>query len=114
MTDNSLSRRKGSGSLPVRHGRKQEGGHELAGSGRGIGQQPSAIFAGHDGSGDYALGTSSPAEHVDYSAMLRKLWRRKLLVIAIAVLGTGAAAAFVTQMRPHYVGHALVVVGDSP
>ena len=113
MTDDGLPPGKGNGSLPARDGRKQKGAGKLAARGRRIGRQPAAFFGGRDGS-DCALGAGLPAEHVDYSAMLRKLWRRKFRIIAIAVLGTGTAAAFIAQMSPHYVGHAFVVVGDSP
>ncbi len=53
------------------------------------------------------------SDALDYAAILRTLWRRKFLFAAIAVLGTGLAAAIIVQLPPRYVAHALVVLGDS-
>lgn len=71
---------------------------------------PVAGFDGQRGSFAPAAGESSDV--LDYAAILRKLWRRKFVVIATVVLGTGCGAAIIARMPPHYVAHALVAIGD--
>jgi succinoglycan biosynthesis transport protein ExoP len=96
----------------VRHGRTQEHGRgELV---RRAGARLAAIFTDPNHQENRVIGGAVAADHVDYSGILRKLWRRKLVVVVITVLGTGIAALFISQMPPHYVGHAFVVIGESP
>src|ERR1043166_63543 len=47
-----------------------------------------------------------------YAAVLRKLWRRKLLVALVTLLGTGVGTAIVLRMPSYYAAHAFVVIGD--
>src|SRR5436190_1131115 len=102
MTDNGVSREQGSRNLPGYRGRLHEGDGGLDA------RHPAATFQG----GNLAFGASEPAELVDYSAVLRKLWRRKFLLVAIAVLGVAGAAAIIVRLPVHYVAHAFVVIGD--
>jgi capsular exopolysaccharide synthesis family protein len=51
-------------------------------------------------------------EAVDYSAVFRRLWRRKGLLSLFTLLGVGIAAAITMQMPSHYVAHASVAIGD--
>jgi capsular exopolysaccharide synthesis family protein len=102
MTDNGLSREQRSRNLPGYRGRLHEGDGGLDS------RHPAATFQG----GNLAFGASEPAELVNYSAILRKLWRRKFLLVSIVVLGIAGAAAIIVRMPVHYVAHAFVVIGD--
>lgn len=75
---------------------------------------PGRPFRGPGDKG-FGFGPAAPEESdaLDYAALLRKLWNRKFLFITIAVLATGLATAVILQLTPHYVAHALVVIGDS-
>ena len=75
----------------------------------------------HGGRGDAAMKVQAfadrpqrPDEHdgIEYGLFLRKLWRRKLLLLAITVMGTGVAAAIIMRLPPHFVAHAYVSIGD--
>src|ERR1044071_4943241 len=75
----------------------------------------------HGGRGDAAMKVQAfadrpqrPDEHegIEYGLFLRKLWRRKFLLLAITVMGTGAAAAVIMRLPPHFVAHAYVSIGD--
>jgi polysaccharide biosynthesis transport protein len=57
-------------------------------------------------------GRSEESEVLDYSAFFRKLWRRKFLLVAVSLLGTGIAAAVIMRLPPHFVAHAFVAIGD--
>ena len=61
-------------------------------------------------------GLPPPAESgrdtIDYAAFLRALWRRKLLLLCIALAGLVVTAFAVTRMSPRYVAHAFVALGD--
>jgi capsular exopolysaccharide synthesis family protein len=118
MTDNSVSREEGSRNLPGYRGGMHQGddgldpretnhGHEYGKYGFAT-RHPAATFQG----GNVAFGASEPAELVNYSAILRKLWRRKFLLVFIVVVGIAGAAAIIVRMPVHYVAHAFVVIGD--
>lgn len=66
-----------------------------------------------DGAAEPRPGTTEDSDALDYSAFFRNLWRRKFLLVGIAALATSLAAAIIVQLPSHYIGHALVVVGDS-
>ena len=72
-------------------------------------QRATAYFAA---TRNAANDTASSGDLINYSEILRKLWRRKLLLAAVAFLGTAAAAAIVLRMPVYYVAHAFVVIGD--
>src|SRR5258708_17753176 len=55
---------------------------------------------------------SNEHEGIEYGLFLRKLWRRKLLLLAITVMGTAVAAAVIIRLPPHFVAHAYVSIGD--
>jgi succinoglycan biosynthesis transport protein ExoP len=101
MTDNGVSREDGGPNLPAPRG----GMHEGAAS-----RRPTATFDGRGGNS--AFEASESPDLVNYSAVLRKLWRRKFLLVAIAVLGIGGATAIIARMPAHYVAHAFVAIGD--
>jgi succinoglycan biosynthesis transport protein ExoP len=120
MTDNGLSSGEGSPNRPGHRGRMREGNDGLdardANHAHGYGkyglaaQRPGATFYGQGG--NFASGASEPAELVNYSAVLRKLWRRKFLLVSIVLLGIAGGAAIIARMPVHYVAHAFVVIGD--
>src|SRR5262249_8800209 len=88
----------------------QHGGRARHGDGGLDVLTPTASFIGR--SGHSVDDASESTELVNYSTVLRKLWRRKYLVGLIVVLGTGVAAAIVWRMPNYYAGHAFVVIGD--
>jgi len=51
-------------------------------------------------------------EDVDHSDLSRILWRKKWFVLGIALVLTGAAAAFVSTLPRHYLAQALVVIDN--
>ncbi len=120
MTYNGVSHEEGSPNLPGHRGRMNGGDGDLdtweASHGRDYGKhgfaarRPAATFDGRGGNS--AFGSSESSEVVNYSAILRKLWRRKFLLISIAVLGIGGATAIIARMPAHYVAHAFVAIGD--
>jgi len=120
MTDNGVSREDGGPNLPAPRGRMHEGAGGLdawdASRGRdcgkydSAGRRPTATFDGRGGNSAFEASESS--ELINYSAILRKLWRRKFLLVAIAVLGIGGATAIIARMPAHYVAHAFVTIGD--
>ena len=55
---------------------------------------------------------SDDHEGIQYGAFLRKLWRHKLLLLAITAMGTAAAAAVIMRLPPHFVAHAHISIGD--
>ena len=120
MTDNGVSHEEGSPNLPGHRSRTHGGDDGLdtweARHGRDYGkygfaaQHTAATFYGQGG--NFAFGASESPELVNYSAVLRMLWRRKLLLISIAVLGIGGATAIIACMPAHYVAHAFVAIGD--
>lgn len=92
----------------------QAGGRDLTHDAHGFPPQASGWpFHGRGGGFGSGSGNSDDGDILDYSAFLRKLWRRKFLFIAIAVLATGLASTVIVQLPPHYVARALVVIGDS-
>src|SRR5260370_5996138 len=120
MTDNGVSREDGAPNVPARGGGREEGDGGLdtwdTSRGRDYGKydsasrRPTATFDGRGGNS--AFEASESPELVNYSAVLRKLWRRKFLLVAIAVLGIGGATAIIARMPAHYVAHAFVAIGD--
>ena len=75
----------------------------------------------HGGRGDTTMKVQALAhrpqgsdehEGIEYGPFLRKLWRRKLLLLAITVMGTAVAAAVIMRLPPHFVAHAYVSIGD--
>ena len=120
MTDNGGSREDAGSNLPAPRGGRQEGAGGLdpwdTSRGRDYGnydsasRRPTATFDGRGGNSAFEASESS--ELVNYSAVLRKLWRRKFLLVAIAVLGISGATAIIARMPAHYVAHAFVVIGD--
>jgi succinoglycan biosynthesis transport protein ExoP len=120
MTDNGVLREDGGPHLPGPPGRMHEGAGGLdawdATRGRDYGKydpagrRPTATFDGRGG--NFGFEASESPELVNYSAVLRKLWRRKFLVVAIAVLGIGGATVIIARMPAHYVAHAFVAIGD--
>jgi len=120
MTHNGVSYEEGSPKLPVHRGSMNGGDGDLdaweTSHGRDYGKygfaarRPSATFDGQGGK--FAFEASESPEGVDYSAILRKLWRRKLLLIAIVLLGIGGSTAIIARMPAHYVAHAFVAIGD--
>jgi capsular exopolysaccharide synthesis family protein len=120
MTYNGVSHEEGSPNLPGHRGRTNGGDGDLeaweASHGRYYGKhgfaarRPGAPFDGQGG--NFAFATSESPEGVNYSAILRKLWRRKFLLIAIVVLGIGGGTAIIARMPAHYVAHAFVAIGD--
>src|SRR5216683_3510440 len=113
MTDNGVSREDGGPNLPA-----PRGGLDAWDASRGrdcgkydsAGRRPTATFDGRGGNSAFEASESS--ELINYSAILRKLWRRKFLLVAIAVLGIGGATAIIARMPAHYVAHAFVAIGD--
>ena len=120
MTDNGGSREDAGSNLPAPRGGRQEGAGGLdpwdTSRGRDYGnydsasRRPTATFDGRGGNSAFEASESS--ELVNYSAVLRKLWRRKFLLVAIAVVGIGGATVIIARMPAHYVAHAFVVIGD--
>src|SRR5262249_17045749 len=74
--------------------------------------EPQPATAYFTGTSDSAHDETASGGLLNYSAIWRKLWRRKLLVAAVFLLGTGAAAAIVLRMPAYYAAHAFVVIGD--
>jgi polysaccharide biosynthesis transport protein len=103
MTDAGISRGQDSPNLPQPRGRTHAGDSEFE-------VHPTAYFVRNA----TAVGDSTASGELInyYSAVLRKLWRRKLLVALVAFLGTGVAAAVILRMPVHYAAHAFVVIGD--
>src|SRR6266849_6612491 len=103
MTDTGVSRGQNNPSLPQPRGRTHAGDSEFE-------VHPTAYFVRNAA----AVGDSTASGELinDCSAVLRKLWRRKLLVGLVALLGTGVAAAIVLRMPVYYAAHAFVVIGD--
>jgi capsular exopolysaccharide synthesis family protein len=120
MTDNGVSREDAGSNLPAPRGGRHEGAGGLdpwdTSRGRDHGnydsasRRPTATFDGRGGNSAFEASESS--ELVNYSAVLRKLWRRKFLLVAIAVLGISGATVIIARMPAHYVAHAFVVIGD--
>ncbi len=119
MTYNGVSHEDGP-DLPGHRGRTNGGDGDLetweASHVRDYGKygfaarRPAATFDGQGGK--FAFEASESPEGVDYSAILRKLWRRKFLLIAIVLLGIGGSTAIIARMPAHYVAHAFVAIGD--
>ena len=103
MTDTGISRGHDGPNLPQPRGRTHAGSGEFE-------LQPTA-YSVRDAT---AVGDSMVSDELinGYSAVLRKLWRRKLLVALVALVGTGVAAAIVLRMPAYYAAHAFVVIGD--
>ncbi|MEA2855472.1 MAG: hypothetical protein QOE02_5539 [Rhodospirillaceae bacterium] len=120
MTGSGVSREDEDPNLPAPRGGRHEGAGGLdpwdTSRGRDYGKydsasrRPTATFDGRGGNSAFEASESS--ELVNYSAVLRKLWRRKFLLVAIAVLGISGATAIIARMPAHYVAHAFVVIGD--
>jgi len=120
MTDSGVSREDAGSNLPAPRGGRHEGAGGLdpwdTSRGRDYGnydsasRRPTATFDGRGGNSAFEASESS--ELVNYSAVLRKLWRRKFLLVAIAVLGISGATVIIARMPAHYVAHAFVVIGD--
>jgi polysaccharide biosynthesis transport protein len=120
MTDNGVSREDGGPDLPRPRGGMHEGAGSLdtwdASRGRdygkydSAGRRPAATFDRRGG--NFAFEASESPEGVNYSAILRKLWRRKFLLISIVLLGIGGGTAIIARMPAHYVAHAFVAIGD--
>src|ERR1700730_12860501 len=120
MTDNGGSREDAGSNLPAPRGGRHEGAGGLdpwdTSRGRDYGnyasasRRPTATFDGRGGNSAFEASESS--ELVNYSDVLRKLWRRKFLLVAIAVVGIGGATVIIARMPAHYVAHAFVVIGD--
>jgi succinoglycan biosynthesis transport protein ExoP len=64
------------------------------------------------GESDFPAWAGNAGEDVDYLAVVRHLWRRKVFILTIVVGFTGATAALVFALPRHYVAHALVVVSN--
>jgi capsular exopolysaccharide synthesis family protein len=103
MVDANLPDEEYHANLPQPRGRMRGGDGVL---------EPQPATAYFTGSSDSARDAATSGEFLNYSAIWRKLWRRKLVVAAIFLLGTGAAAALVLRMPVYYVAHAFVVIGD--
>ena len=103
MTDTGASRGQDSPNLPQPRGRTHAGDSEFE-------VHPTAYFVRNA----TVVGNSTASGELInyYSAVLRKLWRRKLLVGLVALLGTGVAAAIVLRMPLYYAAHAFVVIVD--
>src|SRR3979411_2019658 len=120
MTGSGVSREDEDPNLPAPRGGRHEGAGGLdpwdTSRGRDYGKydsasrRPTATFDGRGGNS--ACESSESPELVNYSAVLRKLWRRKFLLVAIAILGIGGATVIIARMPAHYVAHAFVVIGD--
>ncbi len=100
MTDSGVSRENSHG-LPHPRGRTYAGDSDL--------EFPSTAYFARDGG---AVGEPTAGGLINYAAVLRKLWRHKLLIVAVALLGTGAGAIIVLRMPVYYAAHAFVVIGD--
>jgi capsular exopolysaccharide synthesis family protein len=59
-----------------------------------------------------AFGTGETTEAINYMAVFRKLWRRKLLLASVTVLSIAVATAIIVQLPAHYVAHSYVAIGD--
>ena len=120
MTYNGVSHGEDGPNLPEHRGRMNGGDGESdlwqASHGRDYGnygfaaRRPAATFDGQ--AGNFAFGASELPEGISYSAILRKLWRRKFLLISIVLLGIGIGIAVIARMPAHYVAHAFVAIGD--
>jgi polysaccharide biosynthesis transport protein len=120
MTYNGVSHGEDGPNLPEYRGRMNGGDGEpdlwQASHGRDYGnygfaaRRPAATFDGQ--AGNFAFGASELPEGISYSAILRKLWRRKFLLISIVLLGIGIGIAVIARMPAHYVAHAFVAIGD--
>jgi len=103
MTDTGVSRDHDSSNLPQTRGRPRAVSSEFE-------AHPTAYLVRNEGAGGDS--TTPGALINDCSAVLRKLWRRKLVVVLVALLGTGAGTAVILRMPVYYAAHAFVVVGD--
>jgi succinoglycan biosynthesis transport protein ExoP len=120
MTYNGVSHEEGGPDLPGPRGRTNGGDGDLdtweASHGRDYGkygfaaQRPAATL--DEQRGKFAFEAGESPEGVSYSAILRKLWRRKFLLISIVLLGIGGGTAIIARMPAHYVAHAFVAIGD--
>ncbi|HUZ34059.1 MAG TPA: isochorismatase family protein [Xanthobacteraceae bacterium] len=57
-----------------------------------------------------ARGGDNAGEEIDYLSVVRRLWRRKFLILAVCAVVSGASAGVVAFLPRHYVADALVVV----
>ncbi len=62
--------------------------------------------------GGFAFSAGDFAEAINYSAILRRLWRRKFLLASIVSVGIAGSIVFVVGLPAHYVAHAFVAIGD--
>lgn len=58
----------------------------------------------------FAQTTQTPLDDVDLMDVGRRLWRRKWLILAIAVIGTVATAFFLNRVTPQYQAQSLVMI----
>ena len=88
--------------------RRFEGRHLVGHADAGRRVEPAGEHGGGLASSARELG-----EGINYSAILRRLWRRKFLLASIVVAGIAGSVIFIAGLPAHYVAHAFVAIGDS-